>query len=45
MLEAFFDDDAAAFEGGAGLANDLDEAFEGAAVGEKVVDDEDVIVR
>lgn len=44
VLKAFFDDDAAAFEGGAGGANDVDEALEGAAVGEEVVDDEDVVV-
>ena len=40
-LEALLDDDATADHGGIGAFNDGDQALQGAAVGQKVIDDED----
>ena len=45
FLESFFDYDADSVHGRAGFARDLDQSLDGAAVREKIVYDEDVILR
>ena len=45
MLEAFFHRDADALDGGAGPLGQVQQAHQGAAVGQKVVHDQEVVLR
>ena len=44
-LEAFLNCDADALDGGAGALGKVEQAQQGAAVGQKVVDDQEVVLR
>ena len=43
-LESLLDGDADPFQGGAGLGDDGDQSLQRAAVGQKIIDDQDVVV-
>ena len=45
VLETFLDDDAGAFKNSSGFPDNFDQSQQGAAVGEKIVDQQNVIFR